>query len=156
MVLQVADLPLSCWLGTGTCLWGVLCSPLAGGGEACAPSRHRGDFNDKGQNRGRLLCLCRRLLPVGVQAITYCSKAITMVPQYSSGLPACSAGCAWHCHAMLVVAAQPAVLDVVGIPVLYVFNVSATAEGVTYELLPIPPLPLACCGVEVLLHIQPT
>ena len=27
---------------------------------------------------------------------------------------------------------------------------SATAEGVAHELLPTPPLPLACCGVEVL------
>ena len=62
---------------------------------------------------------------------------------------------------MLVVVA---VLDicayVFGVPVLALcvtlrVMCSATAEGVTHELLPIPPLPLACWGVEVLSYIQP-
>ena len=53
----------------------------------------------------------------------------------SSGCPAHSAGRAW-CPGPLCV-----------------FMLQQAAEGVTHELLPIPPLPLACCGYEVLLFI---
>ena len=65
------------------------------------------------------------------------------------------------CKAPLVLVVV-AVLDicayVFGVPVLALcvtlrVMCSATAEGVTHELLPIPPLPLACWGVRgVIIH----
>ena len=57
-----------------------------------------------------------------------------MVRGASSGCPACSAVYVCWCP-------DP----------LYVLYVAAVAERVTHELLPIPPIPLACCGIDVVL-----